>query len=106
MRFIYVSMKLPDKPYAFLLTDVICEDTVPDNTNLTVSSYNLTYLSTIKYTCDMGHYFEFENRSTFRTSVCNTVEEWTITEEQICERKLCPHTATLLMLEFMILCDE
>ena len=70
-----------------LFADVICDDVVPDTTNLTVSQDTQTYLSTINYTCDTGHYFEFENRATFRTSVCNAREEWTLNDDQVCLRK-------------------
>ena len=69
-----------------LITDVICENTTAVSVNLTVSStYDLTYLSTIDYECDEGHYFP--DGASLHTSHCNETEQWSLPDNQTCSRK-------------------
>jgi len=46
----------------------------------------LSYLSSINYTCDDGHYFP--DNSTFHSSICDAAETWTLTGDQLCSREL------------------
>lgn len=67
-----------------VVTAILCSADPATNENVTVTVGDLSYLSTINYTCLTGHYFP--DNSSIHTSVCDGQEQWTITDDQICAR--------------------
>lgn len=72
---------------------VECDNTVASTTNATANKTGHTYLSTIEYVCDEGHYLP-DNESS-HVSTCDYDTQWTITEDQICSREY-PKTFTIV----------